>query len=283
MIGYYISFGLISGAIYAVAAVGLSLLLRTTGFRFLAFGDTMTAGAFIAYVFNAQMGLNVYLSMGLAAVATGFIGILLYWIVFKGFKGARMATMLILTVALAFIIRNLLLLIWGPYPVRLQYATVASFHVGPLFFNWPQIIIILISLFVMMAFYIIMTFTRVGKGIRAVGDDPDLAQIRGISNRKVMTWAWFICIGLAGLSGTMLGMMGAVNPAMGFQILLLAFSAMILGGIGNPYGAAIGGFIIGLFSELTAAVGLAEYKIAAAYLLMAIVLLVRPKGLFPAK
>jgi len=78
-------------------------------------------------------------------------------------------------------------------------------------------------------------------------------------------------------------MMGAVNPAMGFQILLLAFSAMILGGIGNPYGAAIGGFIIGLFSELTAAVGLAEYKIAAAYLLMAIVLLVRPKGLFPAK
>jgi len=283
MIGYYISFGLISGAIYAVAAVGLSLLLRTTGFRFLAFGDTMTAGAFIAYVFNAQMGLNVYLSMGLAAVATGFIGILLYWIVFKGFKGARMATMLILTVALAFIIRNFLLLIWGPYPVRLKYATVASFNVGPLFFNWPQIIIILISLFVMIAFYIIMTFTRVGKGIRAVGDDPDLAQIRGISNRKVMTWAWFICIGLAGLSGTMLGMMGAVNPAMGFQILLLAFSAMILGGIGNPYGAAIGGFIIGLFSELTAAVGLAEYKIAAAYLLMAIVLLVRPKGLFPAK
>lgn len=259
------------------------MLLRTTGFRFLAFGDTMTAGAFIAYIFNAQLGMNVYLSMVFAAVGTGIIGIILYWIVFKGFKGARMATMLILTVALAFIIRNLLLLIWGPSPVSLQYPTVGSFHVGPFFFNWPQIIIILISLFVMVMFYVIMSFTRIGKGIRAVGDDPTLAQVRGISNRKVMSWAWFICLGLAGLSGTMLGMMGAVNPSTGFQVLLLAFSGMILGGIGNPYGAAIGGFIIGLISELTAAVGVAEYKIAVAYLVMALVLLIRPKGLFPAK
>lgn len=283
MIGYYISFGLISGAIYAVAAVGLSLLLRTTGFRFLAFGDTMTAGAFIAYIFNVGLGLNIYFSMVFATIGAGVIGIILYWVVFRGFKGARMATMLILTVALAFIIRNFLLLIFGPAPVSFQYPTITSFHLGPLFFNWSQITIILISLFVMIVFYFIMSFTRVGKGIRAVGDDSDLAQIRGISNRKVMTWAWFICIGLAGLSGTMLGMMGAVNPSMGFQVLLLAFSAMILGGIGNPYGAAIGGFIIGLVSEMTAAVGMAEYKIAVAYLLMAIVLLIRPKGLFPAK
>lgn len=283
MIGIYISFGIISGAILAVAAIGLSLLLRTTGFRFLAYGDTMAVGAYMAYLFNARLGFDIYISMLLAILGTGLVGIILYWLVFRGLKGAGMATMLILTVGLAFLLRNLILLIFGPEPVSLQYPTQVASRMGPFLFNLTQLILISISVLAMLVFYILMSYTRIGKSIRAVGDDSNLAEVRGVHHDKVMIWAWFICLGLAGLSGTMLGMMGGINPAMGFQILLLAFSGMILGGIGNPYGAAAGGFLIGISSELTAAIGLAEYKVAVAYLLMALILLVKPKGLFPAK
>lgn len=282
-IGTYVSFGLASGAIYSVGAVGIALLLRTTGIPFLAFGDMLTAGAFIAYIFNVQLGMNIYLSMVLASAGSATLGIIFYWLLFKGFREVATVITMMLTIALAFVIRYTLTLVWGPSPVSFEYPTRAAFYIGPFFFNWTQIIIILISLAVMILFYIIMSFTRIGKGIRAVGDELNLAQIRGMKTKKIMTWTWFICMGLAGLSGVMLGMTGAVNPSMGFSILLLIFSSMILGGRANPYGAVVGGFIVGVGSELTAALGLPEYKIAVAILIMAIVLLTKPEGLFPAK
>ncbi|HXZ35729.1 MAG TPA: branched-chain amino acid ABC transporter permease, partial [Thermodesulfobacteriota bacterium] len=106
------------------------------------------------------------------------------------------------------------------------------------------------------------------------------ARIRGIRTEKVVVWTWLLSCGLAGLAGVMLGLMGAVDNHMGIEMLLVIFASVIMGGIGNPYGAVAGAMIIGIAMEVSSAFGLSEYKSALAYLLMAIILLLKPKGLF---
>ena len=283
MLALSIGFGIVTGGVLALAALGLSLLFRTVKFINFAYGDILALGAYLTFLFNVTLGLPLLVSALLGMFFTGLVGVLIHKTVVKPLREGVKAgplTLLIATMGVAFIIRNLILILWGPEPKMYNVATQEAMNVGPFLITPIQLMAIGISLVIMVLIYLLLRYTKMGKMIRATSDNIDLARIRGIRTERVVVWTWMISAGLAGLAGVMLGLMGAVDLHMGIEMLLVIFASVIMGGIGNPYGAVAGAMIIGVAMEVSSAFGLSEYKAALAYLLMGIILLLKPKGLF---
>ncbi len=283
MLALSIGFGIITGGVLALAALGLSLLFRTVKFINFSYGDVLALGAYLAFFCNVTLGLPLIPSALLGMLLTGIVGVVIHKVVVKPLKEGVKAgplTLLIATMGVAFIIRNLILIVWGPEPKMYNVATQEAMQIGPFLITPIQLMAILISVLIMVLIYLLLGYTQLGKMIRATSDNIDLARVRGIRTERVIGWTWLISSGLAGLAGVMLGLMGAVDHHMGIEMLLVIFAAVIMGGIGNPYGAVAGAMIIGIAMEVSSAFGLSEYKTALAYLLMAVILLLKPKGLF---
>ncbi|KAA3660871.1 MAG: branched-chain amino acid ABC transporter permease [Chloroflexi bacterium] len=194
---------------------------------------------------------------------------------------ANPLVMLITSVGLAFILRNALLFIWGPEPKKFLLPSQQGLHLGPFIITPIQLLIVGLALVIMVAIYLMLTYTSLGQAIRGTADNPNLARIRGINTENVTSWVWFYSYVLSGLAGVMVGVVTVLNPSMGIHLLLVLFASVIMGGIGNPYGAVVAAMIIGITMEVAPAVPvLAPYKVVVAYLLMILVILFRPKGLF---
>lgn len=283
MLALSIGFGIITGGVLALAALGLSLLFRTVKFINFSYGDVLALGAYLTFFFNVTLGIPLLFSALLGMFFTGIVGVIIHKAVVKPLKEGVKAgplTLLIATMGVAFIIRNLILIIWGPEPKMYNVATQEAVQVGPFLITPIQLIAIISSVLIMVLIYLLLQFTKLGKMIRATSDNIDLARIRGIHTERVVVWTWLISSALSGLAGVMLGLMGAVDLHMGIEMLLVIFASVIMGGIGNPYGAVAGAMIIGIAMEVSSAFGLSEYKSALAYLLMGVILLLKPKGLF---
>jgi len=283
MLALSIGFGIITGGVLALAALGLSLLFRTVKFINFSYGDVLALGAYLTFFFNVTLGLPLLVSALLGMLFTGMVGVTIHKTVVKPLKEGVKAgplTLLIATMGVAFIIRNLILIIWGPEPKMYNVATQEAMQVGPFLITPIQLMAIVISILIMILIYLLLQYTKLGKMIRATSDNLDLARIRGIRTESVVVWTWLISSALSGLAGVMLGLMGAVDLHMGIEMLLVIFASVIMGGIGNPYGAVVGAMIIGIAMEVSSAFGLSEYKTALAYLLMGVILLLKPKGLF---
>ncbi len=283
MLALSIGFGIVTGGVLALAALGLSLLFRTVKFINFAYGDVLALGAYITFFLNVTLGIPLWGAALLGMFFTGIVGVVIHKVVVKPLREEVKAgplTLLIATMGVAFIIRNLILIIWGPEPQMYNVSTQEAMQVGPFLITPIQLIAILSSVLIMVLIYLLLQFTKLGKMIRATADNIDLARIRGIRTERVVVWTWMISSALAGLAGVMLGLMGAVDLHMGIEMLLVIFASVIMGGIGNPYGAVAGAMIIGIAMEVSSAFGLSEYKAALAYLLMGVILLLKPKGLF---
>jgi neutral amino acid transport system permease protein len=283
MLALSIGFGIITGGVLALAALGLSLLFRTVKFINFSYGDTLALGAYLAVFFNTTLGLSLLPSALLGMLFTGIFGVFIHKVVVKPLKETVKAgplTLLIATMGLAFMIRNFILIVWGPDPKMYNVATQEAMKLGPFLITPTQLMAILISILIMVLIYLLLQHTKLGKTIRATADNIDLARIRGIRTESVVVWTWLISSSLAGLAGVMLGLLGTVDSQMGIEVLLVIFASVIMGGIGNPYGAVAGAMIIGITMEVSSSFALSEYKAAIAYLLMGVILLLKPKGLF---
>jgi neutral amino acid transport system permease protein len=283
MLALSIGFGIITGGVLALAALGLSLLFRTVKFINFSYGDTLALGAYLAVFFNTTLGLSLLPSALLGMFFTGMFGVFIHKVVVKPLKETVKAgplTLLIATMGLAFMIRNFILIVWGPDPKMYNVATQEAMKLGPFLITPTQLMAILISILIMVLIYLLLQHTKLGKMIRATADNIDLARIRGIRTESVVVWTWMISSSLAGLAGVMLGLLGTVDSQMGIEVLLVIFASVIMGGIGNPYGAVAGAMIIGITMEVSSSFALSEYKAAIAYLLMGVILLLKPKGLF---
>ncbi len=283
MLALSIGFGIITGGVLALAALGLSLLFRTVKFINFSYGDTLALGAYLAVFFNTTLGLSLLPSALLGMLFTGMFGVFIHKVVVKPLKETVKAgplTLLIATMGLAFMIRNFILIVWGPDPKMYNVATQEAMKLGPFLITPTQLMAILISILIMVLIYLLLQHTKLGKMIRATADNIDLARIRGIRTESVVVWTWMISSSLAGLAGVMLGLLGTVDSQMGIEVLLVIFASVIMGGIGNPYGAVAGAMIIGITMEVSSSFALSEYKAAIAYLLMGVILLLKPKGLF---
>ncbi len=281
MIGQLIANGIVYGCIIALGAIGLSLAYRIMNFANFAHGDFLTLGAYLTLFFAATLNLGFPAACILAIPVTAAFAVALdigIWKPMRG-TGASRTAIMILSIGVSIAMRNALIMFFRPDALRFPLPVRESINMGGILLTPIQISVVLIAFASMLAVHALLSRTVLGKSMRALADNPDLARITGINVDRVIRYTWTVSMGLAALAGIMFGLITHLNPNMGWSIILPMFAAAILGGIGNAYGAMCGGMIIGLAQEISTAFLPAEYKIAVSFAIMIAVLFFRPKGL----
>ncbi|WP_419914251.1 branched-chain amino acid ABC transporter permease [Hoeflea sp.] len=311
--------GLIIGSIYALGAIGVTLVFGILRFAHFAHGDMMTLGAFITLILTAALAaLGITLPLPLAFIAmfpamviTAFIAIGLDRTFYKPLRqaGARPVVLVMASVGVTLMLQGLIRLFAGvrardmfveaPKEIfRLPFPGASR----PVIITEPQVLLIGFVIVAVIALHWFLTRSRLGKAMRAVSDNPELARITGINTDHVVWATWVIGGALACAAGTMLSMDVTLKPDLSFNILLPIFAATIVGGIGQPYGAIAGGFLVGfcetlavfnwsillrpikdqLWFEVPTSMALVptEYKLMVPFLILIIVLIFRPTGIF---
>ena len=274
--------GLIFGLIIALAAVGLSLIYGTTGLVNFAHGELITVGGLLTYLFNVLIGLPFLLSAALAVLAAALLGGLQdrgLWRPLRR-RGTGLIAMLVVTIGLALFARGLFLYLFGgaSRPFGSYQGQVARDY-GPFSLADKDVASIVVCTLVLLAFGFALLRTRIGKATRAVADNPALAASSGIDVERVISTVWIAGAGLAGLAGVMLGLAQQASFQMGFQILLLVFAGVTLGGLGTAFGALVGSVVVGVFTQVSTIVVPPELKNAGALAILIVILLVRPQGI----
>jgi branched-chain amino acid transport system permease protein/neutral amino acid transport system permease protein len=293
-------YGIVLGSIISLGAIGITLIYGIMRFGNFAHGDLMTAGAYISFFIITgplawigipdetfgpfSFGWRMIISFPISLLAVGGITILLDKILYQNLrrKGSGRVTMAMSALGASFIIRMIVLIIWGsdykfyrPGLIRPALELPAGIKIRA-----DQILIlILVALFVT-ALHLFLQKSKMGKAMRATSDNMELARLSGIEIQKVIYWTWGIGGALAAAAGILYGIDVQIHPGMGWNFLIPLFAAAILGGIGNVYGALIGGLIIGVVQQVSTAVLLPTYKPAVAFIIMIVLLLIRPQGLF---
>ncbi len=274
--------GIVLGSIIALAAIGLTMVYGVLNFANFSHADFMALGAYIAFVLNVALGLNIILSFFIAVAIAGALGVLLDFLVWKPMrrKNADLVSLVIISIGLSLIVRNAIIFIWGGSTRNFDLPVRRGIEMLGVTITHNQLIGLGTAILFMVLVHFFLKNTKLGKAMRAISDDINLARMSGIDSDKVIMWMWFIGIGLAGVAGILYGLETTIRPNMGWFLILPMFAAVILGGIGNPYGAMVGGMIIGLSQELSMLILPSEYKMGVSLGIMILVLLFKPKGLF---
>jgi len=276
-----IGFGIVTASILAVAGVGFTLQFGVTNILNLAYGDIMTAAAFVAYLVTSA-GLSVWLALVTGAAFGSVFSVLLNRCIYTPFvrRGTRLFGMIIVTIAVSLMVQNGLLAIFGASFFSLKMPHPSSVHIAGMVFTTVQLAIIAIAVVAMLLIHLLLRYTKLGKAMRATAADPDLARNCGIATDRVIDLAWAISGALCGLAGVILVMnVTAFTETTGAQFLIPIVAVAVLGGIGQPYGAMLGALVIGITSEVAAAIFNPEYKDVVAFVILVIVLLARPQGI----
>ncbi len=313
--------GAVLGSIYALGAVGITLIFGILRFAHFAHGDMMTMGAFITFVLaSIAAGLGIVAPVPLAIVVLPLAMALAAMVALgidKGFyaplraQGAKPVTLLIASIGVTLMIQGLIRLFAGVQNRSFYEGTAKQvFRIDvpffgatrPIVFTEPQVWMIGLTIVAVLALHMFLTRSRLGKAMRAMADNADLAQVSGINTQLVVRVTWLIAGTLACLAGTMLALDVSLKPDLAFNIILPIFAAAIVGGLGQSYGAIAGGFVVG-FAETMSVFNWAillrpfrgslpewvpndlsivptEYKLTVAFVILVIVLLVRPTGIF---
>jgi neutral amino acid transport system permease protein len=289
--------GIVLGAVIALTAVGLSLIFGVTGIVNFAHGDLVTLGATIALVFSLPpdtvpggQDISMWIAVPLTVVVGFAVGALLELMLMRPLRSRRVGTvtMLVVTIGLGFIIRYLVFIWIGgkpytyPVPIEIQGSYFGFIDMTAIEFR-----LVALTILILAGVGIFLTKTRLGTAMRAISDNEDLAESSGIDSNTIYVATWSLGIALAFAGGILQGIVTNVTWTMGFFLLLLMFAAVIVGGIGNPFGAMVGGFIIGLLIPLSTALPVIsdhpDLRFAVALFVMIVVLLVRPQGILGSK
>jgi neutral amino acid transport system permease protein len=280
--------GLVTGSVIAIAAVGVSLvygILRLVNF---AYGDFMAFGALAAYAFNGPLGLGMIPSTLLGMVVTAVLSLVLDVALWRPLRARRAGFMslFLASIGLALVLRQVLLLAYGPQPQTYKVDQFKVYVIGSVRLSEPQFITIVGAAAAILAVGVLLSRSTIGRTMRALADDRALAAIAGIRVTRVITYTWIISGLLAGLAGVFAGLVqSSFDPNFGFQLLLPVFAAVVLGGIGSAYGALAGGLVLGLAMEVSTWPSLLGgvnpvYKPVVAFAILIVALMVRPQGLF---
>jgi branched-subunit amino acid ABC-type transport system permease component len=239
----------------------------------------------MGYFVAEQLGLGLPAALIVAFLVTGIVGFLCYRGIFQPLakRGATIIHLMVASIALGFILRHSIGAIWTGCPYYFS-ASWHSYHIGPLVITGLQMWLISIAIAMSVIMHLILTRTKIGKAIRATSSNPELALASGINTDRVIWITCFIGAGLAAIAGIFRGAGTLVNPMIGWEIILPIFAVVILGGIGNYYGAIAAAFIIGLAENVGVvalmALGLStEYRMAIAFVILIVTLIVKPEGL----
>lgn len=278
--------GLRLGLLLALAAVGLSLIYGTTGISNFAHGELVTLGGLLAFVFANLLGLNIWLAGIIVIVLCAAFGYTQDLAIWKPLRKKRLSLtqLMIVTIGMSLALQYVFQFFIGASTVRIVMANPKPVQIGPVSLSQDSLIAMGIAVVVLVAVGLFLVKTRVGRATRAVSDNPALAAASGINVDGVIRLIWTASAALAGLAGILLGLvLNGINWMTGMQLLLLLFSAVTLGGLGTAFGALFGALIIGMTVELTNIWLPGDFKYATALLLLILLLLVRPQGLFGRK
>jgi branched-chain amino acid transport system permease protein len=274
--------GVSFGLIIAITSVGLSLIFGTTGLVNFAHSEHVTWGAIVAWWINVDHGVHIVPAALLAiaiGAASGALVDRLLWSRLRD-RGMSLVAMMIVSIGLSLAARSLFQLLFGGVfrPYR-QFYRQDGIDIGPITTTPKDLWMILLIVVVIVLVASILQYTRIGKAMRAVADNGDLAAASGIDVDRVITFVWALGGGLAALGGILFGLQQQVHFEMGFRLLLLMFAGVTLGGLGTAYGALVGSFVVGLFVETSTLLIPTELKNVGALFVLIVVLLFRPQGI----
>jgi branched-subunit amino acid ABC-type transport system permease component len=274
-------FGLVSMSVIALAAVGFTMQFGITNMINLAYGEVMITSAFVAYYLN-QARVSVWIAMLGGAAFGAVFSFLINRFVYTPFqrKGTALLGMVIVSLAVSLMIANGLLPIVGYFSVSYRERFSHLLRFGDIALTVNQIVIIVLAVVVMLAVHALLRYTRLGKAMRATAANPMLARNCGIPTQRVIDAVWLITGALCGLAGVVAALdSDSFTISSGAAFLITALAAAVLGGAGQPYGAMIGAVVIGLVTELSAAVWAPDYKQVVAFAILVLVMVLRPQGL----
>lgn len=275
--------GLRLGLLLALASVGLSLIYGTTGLSNFAHGEQVTLGGILAYVFANMLGWNLILAAVVTVIICAATGWIQDWLIWSRLRRRGMSNMqmMIVTIGLSLALQYTFQFFIGAGTVRIDRSNPETVQLGPIVLTQQSLWAMLIAVLVIALVGFFLLRTRIGRATRAVSDNPALSAASGINVDGIIRLVWTAAAGLAGLAGIMLGLvLNGISWQTGLQLLLLMFAAVTLGGLGTAFGALAGALIIGMVVELTNLVLPGDFKYATALLILILVLLFRPQGIF---
>jgi neutral amino acid transport system permease protein len=274
--------GLSLGAVYALGAVGLTLVYGILKLVNFAHGDFLTFGAYMAYLVNVTWGLPLVAAIAFAMATTALVGIFFERVMWGPMRARRagLLQLLLMSIGLAFVIRALVQYIWSTDVRILDVNATATVDFLGLRIGRTELIVIAIGFAVLVAVGLMLRYSLLGKRMRALADNLDLAETSGIDTSRVILYTWVFAGALAGLAGVLAGAVTALTPELGFGLLLPIFAAVVLGGIGDAFGALAGGMVLGVIIEESTLFIDARWKITIGFAALILVLIIRPQGIF---
>ena len=273
--------GLILGSVYALLALGYTMVYGIIKLINFAHGDIYMIGAFMGYYLINIVKFNFFLSLILAMIGTAILGVLIEFLAYRPLRNSTRIAALITAIGVSFLLEYGMIFFVGAntrsFP---QVIKTVRFNLGPISISNIQLLILGISIFLMVALQFIVQKTKMGKAMRAVSVDSDAAQLMGINVNRTISFTFALGSALAGTAGVLIALYyNSLEPLMGMTPGIKSFVAAVLGGIGIIPGAALGGFVIGLLETFATALGLSDFRDAIVYAILIVILLIRPAGI----
>jgi neutral amino acid transport system permease protein len=274
--------GLSLGSVYALGAVGLTLVYGILKLVNFAHGDFLTFGAFMAFLMNVSWGVPLVFAVVFGMAATALLGILFERVMWGPMRArkAGLLQLVLMSIGLGFVIRYTIQFAWGTNIRTLDVNSFATVEFLGLRIGRTELIVIVVGFTVLVAVGLVLKYTLLGKQMRALSDNLDLAETTGIDTSRVIFYTWLFAGALAGLAGVLAGAVTDVRPEMGFNLLLPIFAAVVLGGIGDAFGALVGGIVLGVVIEWSTLFIDFRWKNAVGFAVLILVLILRPQGIF---
>lgn len=275
--------GLVTGGVYALVAVGLTMIFGILDIVNFAHGELYMLGAYGTLIFASSLGLPIFAAIILSAIVIGILGLLLEKLIFRPIRTSPQTNTIIVSMGLSIFLSNAALLIWTPDPRMIESPFNGTLVIGEIRIAYARLFILIASILIVAALQYFVRRTWMGNAMRAVAQDSIAARLMGININKVAMTTFFIGAGLAAVAGGLIGPLYVVEPKMGFDIGIKAFAVVILGGVGNVSGAILAALLLGVTENLTAGFIATGLKDFVSFLILILVLLVKPSGLWGVK
>ena len=276
--------GTVAGSVYALVAVGFALIFTASRVFHFAHGGVYTFSAFAGYTALVTFKLGLVAGFLAAILVAALIGVLINIFLYEPMKagGVSPFVAMISSFGVLIIITHVTAIIWGSNPVVLSRGGQATiYHLGSIYTTDAQILIIGFAAALAIALFVFFRYTRLGVAIRAMGNDSELAEVVGMSAKRLRNISFLVGSVLVGVSAMLIGLnVGIIDFNMGMDIILMATVAMIIGGLGNVGAAACGGFVLGMIQNIAIWKIESKWQLALSFAILIIVLLFRPSGLF---
>jgi branched-chain amino acid transport system permease protein len=274
---------IIAGGIYALVAIGYTMVYGILKFLNFAHGDIAMVSAYLSFLFFRYLGFPFYLSITFGIILVIFLGIIIEKIAYKPLRNASRVSCLITAIAVSIFLQSTVIIFFDARNRVFEKSAAQNLEFAGAYITPLQAIIILVSITLMILLHLFIKRAKIGRAMRAVADNMTVASTVGIDVDKVISLVFAIGSGLAGVAGILIAWETNLNPTMGFFIGMKAFTAAVLGGIGNLRGAVLGAYIIGFAENFGVWFVPTGYKNAIAFVVLILILLTRPSGIFGVK